>query len=106
RPCPRRRLGGHGRAARLPRRAGRRPGRPGRDAGDVASVVQADVETWDEFSGRLEAVERVEVRSRVSGAIQSVHFVEGALVRRGDLLVTIDPAPFQAEVDRASAQLV
>ena len=72
----------------------------------VASVVQADVETWDEFSGRLEAVERVEVRSRVSGAIQSVHFVEGALVRRGDLLVTIDPAPFQAEVDRASAQLV
>ena len=72
----------------------------------VASVVQADVETWDEFSGRLEAVERVEVRSRVSGAIQSVHFVEGALVKRGDLLVTIDPAPFQAEVDRASAQLV
>ena len=72
----------------------------------VAPVVQANVETWDEFSGRLEAVERVEVRSRVSGAIQSVHFVEGALVKRGDLLVTIDPAPFQAEVDRANAQLV
>ena len=72
----------------------------------VAAVVQADVETWDEFSGRLEAVERVEVRSRVSGAIQSVHFVEGALVKRGDLLVAIDPAPFQAEVDRANAQLV
>lgn len=72
----------------------------------VASVVQADVETWDEFSGRLEAVERVEVRSRVSGAIRSAHFTEGALVKRGDLLVSIDPAPFQAEVDRANAQVV
>jgi len=72
----------------------------------VASVVQADVRTWDEYSGRLEAVERVEVRSRVAGAIQSAHFTEGALVKRGDLLVTIDPAPFQAEVDRADAQVV
>lgn len=72
----------------------------------VASVVQADVQTWDGYSGRLEAVERVEVRSRVAGAIQSVHFTEGALVKRGDLLVTIDPAPFQAEVDRADAQAV
>jgi len=72
----------------------------------VASVVQADVEAWDEFSGRLEAVERVELRSRVAGAVQSAHFVEGALVKRGDLLVSIDPAPFQAEVDRADAQVV
>ncbi len=72
----------------------------------VAPVVESDVAQWDEFSGRLEAVERVEVRSRVAGAIQSVHFTEGALVRRGDLLVTIDPAPFAAEVDRAEAQRV
>ena len=43
---------------------------------------------WDEFSGRLEAVERVEVRSRVAGAVQAVHFREGALVKQGDLLVT------------------
>ena len=70
----------------------------------VATVVEAAVLTWDEFSGRLEAVERVDLRSRVAGAIQSVHFAEGALVNRGDLLVTIDPAPYAAEVDRAEAQ--
>jgi multidrug efflux system membrane fusion protein len=71
----------------------------------VATVVQAPVVAWEEFSGRLEAVERVEVRSRVSGAVQSVHFREGALVKAGDLLVTIDPAPFAAEVERAQAQV-
>jgi len=60
---------------------------------------------WEEFSGRLEAVERVEVRSRVAGAVQSVHFREGALVAEGDLLITIDPAPYAAEVDRAEAQV-
>ena len=57
----------------------------------VAVVEQRDVAMWDEFSGRLEAVERVEVRSRVAGAVQAVHFREGALVKQGDLLVTIDP---------------
>jgi multidrug efflux system membrane fusion protein len=72
----------------------------------VATVVQTEVATWDEFSGRLEAVERVDVRSRVAGAVQSIHFTEGALVNRGDLLVTIDPAPYVAEADRAEAQVV
>src|SRR5437667_1575993 len=72
----------------------------------VATVVQSDVAMWDEFSGRLEAVERVDLRSRVAGAVQSVHFVEGALVKREDLLVTIDPAPYAAEVERAQAQVV
>ncbi len=71
----------------------------------VAVVEQRNVEIWDEFSGRLEAIERVEVRSRVAGAVQSVHFREGALVKQGDLLITIDPAPYAAEVDRAQAQL-
>jgi multidrug efflux system membrane fusion protein len=71
----------------------------------VAVVEQRNVEIWDEFSGRLEAIERVEVRSRVAGAVQSVHFREGALVRQGDLLITIDPAPYAAEVDRAQAQV-
>ena len=71
----------------------------------VASVEQRDVALWDEFSGRLEAVERVEVRSRVAGAVQSVHFREGALVKEGDLLIAIDPAPYAAEVDRARAQV-
>lgn len=72
----------------------------------VAVVDQTEVTTWDEFSGRLEAVERVDVRSRVAGAVKSVHFTEGALVRRDELLITIDPDPYAAEVDRAQAQVV
>ena len=72
----------------------------------VATVERREVTLWDEFSGRLEAVERVDIRSRVAGAVQSVHFTEGALVKRGDLLVTIDPAPYAAEVERAQAQVV
>ena len=71
----------------------------------VAVVEATQVNTWDEFSGRLEAVERVDVRSRVSGAVQAVHFREGALVKQGDLLITIDPAPYAAEVERAEAQV-
>jgi multidrug efflux system membrane fusion protein len=71
----------------------------------VATVAESEVTAFDEFSGRLEAVERVEVRSRVSGAVQAAHFREGALVKKGDLLITIDPAPYAAEVERAEAQV-
>ncbi len=71
----------------------------------VATVAEHQVNAWDEFSGRLEAVERVDIRSRVAGAVQAVHFREGALVKKGDLLLTIDPAPYAADVDRAEAQL-
>lgn len=71
----------------------------------VATVVQTEVAAWDEFSGRLEAVERVDIRSRVAGTLQAVHFREGALVRKGELLLTIDPAPYAAEVERAGAQV-
>src|SRR5215213_6226156 len=60
----------------------------------VATVEEREVTLWDEFSGRLEAIERVDVRSRVAGAVQSVHFREGAIVRQNELLVTIDPAPY------------
>ncbi|MDF1632641.1 efflux RND transporter periplasmic adaptor subunit [Mycoplana sp. MJR14] len=67
----------------------------------VVAVQPRSVTTWQEFSGRLEAVDRVEVRSRVAGAIQSAHFREGALVKAGDLLVKIDPAPFEAAVAQA-----
>jgi multidrug efflux system membrane fusion protein len=72
---------------------------------DVATVESRQVATWTEFSGRLEAVDSVEVRSRVAGAIEAVHFREGSLVRAGQKLFTIDPAPYQAEVDRAQAQV-
>ncbi len=71
----------------------------------VATVEPREVAIWDEFSGRLEAIERVEVRSRVAGAVQAAHFREGALVKKNDLLVSIDPAPYAAEVDRAEAQV-
>ena len=71
----------------------------------VATVQQTAFAGWEDFSGRLEAVERVDIRSRVAGTVQSVHFREGALVNKGDLLITIDPAPFAAEADRASAQM-
>ena len=60
---------------------------------------------WDEFTGRLQAVDSVEVRPRVSGLVSAVRFEEGAIVRRGDLLFQIDPRPFQAEVDRLRAEL-
>ena len=71
----------------------------------VAMVEARDITTWEEFSGRLEAVDRVEIRSRVDGAIQSVNFREGALVKAGDLLFTIDPSPYQAAVAQAQGQV-
>ena len=72
----------------------------------VAVIEEHEVTTWDEFSGRLEAVERVDIRSRVAGQVKSVHFTEGALVKSGELLVRIDPDPYAAEVERAQAQVV
>jgi multidrug efflux system membrane fusion protein len=71
----------------------------------VAKVEQHEAMIWHEFSGRLEAVDRVEIRSRVAGAVQAVHFREGALVKAGDPLITIDPAPYAAEVERLKAQV-
>ena len=71
----------------------------------VALVEARTITQWRQFSGRLEAVDHVELRSRVAGAIQSVHFQEGAIVEKGDLLVTIDPAPYRAEVARAQASV-
>jgi multidrug efflux system membrane fusion protein len=71
----------------------------------VAAAVSRELTEWDELTGRLEAVNTVDVRPRVSGYVSAVHFREGALVARGDLLFTIDPRPFQAEVDRLRAEL-
>ena len=71
----------------------------------VAKVLEQPVNEWDEFTGRLEAPETVEVRPRVSGQIDQVAFTEGAQVKKGDLLFQIDPRPFQAEVRRLEAQL-
>lgn len=71
----------------------------------VAIMKARDVNDWQEFSGRLEAVNRIQIRSRVAGAIQSVDFREGSLVNAGDLLFTVDPAPYQAAVAQAEGQL-
>ena len=71
----------------------------------VAEVICKQIGDSDEFTGRLEAVHTVEVRPRVSGYLQSVHFREGEIVRQGDLLFQIDPRPFQAEVDRLKGEL-
>lgn len=72
---------------------------------DAATPLQRPVVEWDLFTGRLEAQERVDVRARVSGALQSVHFVDGATVKKGDLLFTIDPRPYAAVLAEARAQV-
>lgn len=72
---------------------------------DVANVLDRTVTDWQEYSGRLEAVDRVDVRPLVSGTIVSVNFKDGSLVKRGDVLFVIDPRPYAAEVARAEAQL-
>jgi multidrug efflux system membrane fusion protein len=71
----------------------------------VALIEPKETVLWDDFSGRLEAINRVELRPRVAGAILSTNFTEGTLVKAGDVLFKIDPAPYEAEVDKANAQL-
>ena len=71
----------------------------------VAAVIEKEVNEWDEFTGRLEAVERVEIRPRISGYVEKVYFRQGAEVKKGDLLFGIDPRPLQAELARAEADL-
>src|SRR5260221_608791 len=71
----------------------------------VAQVLEKRVKDWDEFTGRLQAVETVEIRPRVSGYIDKLAFTEGSQVKRGDLLFVIDPRPYQAEYDRAAADV-
>jgi RND family efflux transporter MFP subunit len=71
----------------------------------VSQPINREVVEWEEYTGRLEAVESVEVRARVNGYLQSIHFKNGATVKQGDLLFVIDPRPYQAELERAKADL-
>ncbi|HEY9226852.1 MAG TPA: biotin/lipoyl-binding protein, partial [Gemmatimonadaceae bacterium] len=71
----------------------------------VAAALNRQVTEWDEFTGHFEAVQSVEVRPRVSGYIERISFPEGATVQQGDVLLTIDPRPYEAEVARAEAVL-
>ncbi len=71
----------------------------------VATVLSKDVAEWDEFTGRVQAVETVDLRPRVSGYVQNVAYHEGQDVRKGDLLFVIDPRPYRAALDQALANL-
>ena len=70
----------------------------------VARALVRPVTDWDEYTGRLEAVDAVEIRARVTGYLQSMHFNEGTLVNKGDLLFVIDPRPYEAVLDRTKAE--
>jgi len=71
----------------------------------VAAVVAKPVRQWDDFTGRIAAVEMVDLRARVSGYVQRVAYEEGQEVKKGDLLFVIDPRPYRAVLDRALADL-
>ena len=81
------------------------PPAPPLQAVTVAPVPEREISEWDEFTGRLEAVDQVEIRPRVSGYIQRVTFTEGREVRKGEVLFQIDPRPYQAELARTQAEL-
>jgi RND family efflux transporter MFP subunit len=81
------------------------PGAFGPPPVSVAPAIQRQVQEFDEFTGRLEAPQSVDVRPRVSGYIKGVHFRDGQEVRQGDLLFSIDADPYLAELAKAKAQL-
>jgi RND family efflux transporter MFP subunit len=70
----------------------------------IARPLVKQVADWDEYTGRLAAVDAVDVRARVSGYLESVHFRDGAIVEKGDLLFVIDPRPYQAALNQAKAE--
>src|SRR5215831_3316615 len=71
----------------------------------VASPLRQEIVEWDEFTGQFAAVEYVEIRARVSGYLDEIHFTDGQIVNKGDLLFVIDPRPYQIALDSAKAQL-
>jgi multidrug efflux system membrane fusion protein len=98
-------VGGAISAVGLSANASTAPAAPPAAAVDVAEVVNRQIVDWQAYSGRIEAVDRVDVRPLVSGTLTAVHFKDGALVKKGEVLFTIDPRPYAAEVARAEAQL-
>lgn len=71
----------------------------------VSEPLRRELVEWDEFTGQFAAVDVVEVRARVSGYLESIHFTDGQLVKKGDLLFVIDPRPFEATLAQAQAQV-
>ena len=71
----------------------------------VANPVQKQIVEWDEYPGQFKAVDAIEVRARVSGYLEQIHFTDGQVVKQGDLLFTIEKRPFEIALDSAQAQL-
>ena len=71
----------------------------------MSKPVQREIIEWDEYTGRFDAVETVEIRARVSGYLNEVRFKDGQLVKQGDLLFVIDPRPFERALEQARAEL-
>src|SRR6202161_2146178 len=71
----------------------------------VSHPLQKSITEWDEYTGRFTALETVEIRARVSGFIDSVHFQEGQIVKKDDLLFVIDQRPYQIAVEQAKADI-
>lgn len=71
----------------------------------IATPMEKQITEWDEYTGRLRGVETVDIRARVNGYLESIHFKDGALVKQGDLLFVIDPRPYKATLDGAAAEL-
>ena len=85
--------------------SGSPPAAPPAPAVTVATATTGDIRDWDDFTGRFEAVEHVELRPRVSGYIERVAFAQGSEVHKGDLLFAIDPRPYAAELKRVEGEL-
>src|ERR1700754_2898071 len=71
----------------------------------VSRPLQKTITEWDEYTGRFEALATVDVRARVSGFIDSIHFADGQIVKQGDLLFVIDPRPYRFAVEQAKGDL-
>lgn len=78
---------------------------PGPPSVEVSQPVVKEIVEWDDYTGRLAAKESVEVRARVGGYLDSIHFTDGQVVKKGDLLFVIDPRPFKAVLDAADAEV-
>ncbi|WP_347986088.1 efflux RND transporter periplasmic adaptor subunit [Methylomonas sp. AM2-LC] len=71
----------------------------------ISQPLQKEIVEWDEYTGRLQAVESVEIRSRVSGYLKQISFKDGGKVHKGDLLFVIDPRPYQAQLHQAKSEV-
>ncbi|MGA7329833.1 MAG: biotin/lipoyl-binding protein, partial [Rhodomicrobium sp.] len=87
------------------RQQAKAPAGPPPPAVSIANPAEKEVVEWDEYTGRFDAVDTVEVRARISGVLNEVKFTDGAIVKKGDLLFVIDARPFQRVLDRDHAAL-